>query len=281
MQHKIETTELRLPGSPWRRAGKYGAIMRMSMANNFAYIGEALFRSIFLVFIIFIFVQLWTLTYGVLGVERIGAYTLPQMVWYFAFAEAIMLSVPLLRRKVDEDVKTGELAYRMGKPYNYILYLAADYLGEWLARFLLNLLIGSLLALIFVGPIPFTLGGIASVLVLLAGAVALDFLGAACVSLLAFWIEETAPFYLIYRRMVMLLGGMMIPLDVFPEPLSSIARALPFSSIVYGPSRQWVSPTPGFFLETLLKVGIYGAFAFLIVFLLFRAGQRNVTVNGG
>jgi ABC-2 type transport system permease protein len=272
---------LKEPGSAFRRAGKYLAIMRMSMSNQFAYIGESLVRSIFLVLIIYVFVQLWTLTYGVLGRERIGEYSLAQMIWYFAFAEAILMSVPLLRRKVDEEVKSGELAYRLAKPYSYIFYLAADYFGEWLARFVLNLAIGSALAFILIGPIPFSLWGIASAFVVLAGAVVLDFLGAASIGLLAFWIEDTAPLSLIYRRLVMLLGGMMIPLDVFPEPLSSIAQSLPFAYMVYGPARQWVSPSEAFFWELLPKLAISLAVGVGIVFLLFRAGQRNVTVNGG
>ncbi len=272
---------IRNPSVWWKRGGKYAAILRISVANHFAYIGEALLRGIFLVLIIFIFVQLWTVTYSVLGTSRIGNYSLPQMIWYFAFAEAIIMSVPLLRRKVDDDVKTGGLAYRLSKPYNYILYLAADFAGEWIARFALNLVIGSALAFLLVGPITFTAGGVASALVLLAGAVVLDFLGAATVSLLAFWVEDTASFYLIYRRLVMLLGGMMIPLDVFPEPLSSIARSLPFSYIVYGPSRQWVAPTEGFFVEVLPGLIVTLLVAAGVVLLMFRAGQRNLTVNGG
>ena len=272
---------LRTPGPWWGRGGKYAAVLRMSMANHFAYIGEALLRGIFLVLIIFIFMQLWTATYSALGQSRIGDYTLPQMVWYFAFAEAIIMSAPMLRRKVDEDVKSGELAYRLSKPYNYILYLAADYAGEWIARFMLNLAMASALAFVLVGPITFAAWGIASTLVLLIGAVVLDFLGAAIMSLLAFWVEDTQPFNLIYRRLTMLLGGMMIPLDIFPEPLSSIARALPFSYIVYAPSRQWVSPTESFFVEVLPRLAISILVAGGIVFLMFRAGQRNVTVNGG
>jgi ABC-2 type transport system permease protein len=113
----------------------------------------------------------------------------------------------------------------------------------------------------------------------LAGA--FDFLASCAIALLAFWVEDTWAFDLIYRRLLMLLGGMMIPLDVFPEPLSSIARALPFSYIVYGPARLWVSPTPEFFMEMLLKLALALAVAGGIVFLLYRAGQRNVSVNGG
>ncbi len=287
MQAELTPTEikpsagLRGPG-PWpSRLGKYLAIARMSITNQFAYVGEALLRAIFLVLIIFVFVQLWNLTYGVLGRRTIGEYSLAQMIWYFAFAEAIILSVPLLRRKVDDDVKTGELAYRLTKPYHYLLYLAADYLGEWSARFVINLVIGCALALLLVGPIVFTWWGVAFAAVALAGAVVLDFLGALAVSLTAFWVEDTGPFYLIYRRLVMLLGGMMIPLDVFPEPLSSIARALPFSYIVYGPARLWVAPTPEFFTSILPGLGVFLFLAGLLVWRIYSTGQRNVVVNGG
>ena len=276
-----ESWALREPGRWWQRAGKYGAILRMSVVNNMAYASEMLLRSIFLVLIIFIFVQLWTLTYSVLGANAIPNYSLAQMVWYFAFAEAIVLSTPLLRRKVDEEVKSGDLAYRLNKPYHYILYLASDYFGELAVRFTLNFTIGIGLALLFVGPIAFTPAGVMAAAVILVGAVILDFMGAAAVSLLAFWVEDTASFYLIYRRLVMLLGGMMIPLDVFPEPLSSVARALPFSYMVYGPARLWVAPTPEFFMELaprLLLALIVGAG--LVIFI-FSRGLRNVTVNGG
>ncbi len=272
---------LRGPGPWWRRAGKYGAILRMSVINHLAYWSEVLLRGIFLVLIIFVFVQLWTLTYRTLGTTPLGEYNLAQMIWYFAFAEAIMLSTPLLRNKIDQEVKSGELAYRLNKPYNYVLYLAADYAGERLVRFGLLLGLGSLLALLFVGPIPFTLPGLAGAGLVLIGALVLDFLISCAIGLLAFWVEDTWAFDFIYRRMVMLLGGMMIPLDVFPEPLSSIARALPFSAIVYGPARLWVAPSPDFFTATLLRLIIALAIAAAVVALLYRAGQRNVTMNGG
>ncbi len=272
---------LRGPGPWWRRVGKYGAILRMSVVNHLAYWSEVLLRGIFLVLIIFVFVQLWSLTYRTLGTNQLGDYSLPQMIWYFAFAEAIILSAPMLRNKIDQEVKSGELAYRLNKPYNYVFYLAADYAGERLVRFGLMLGLGSALALLFVGPIRFTLPGLGGAVLVLVGAMVLDFLISCAIGLLSFWVEDTWAFDFIYRRMVMLLGGMMIPLDVFPEPLSSIARALPFSAIVYGPARLWVAPTPDFFITTLLRLIIALGIAAALVALLYRAGQRNVTVNGG
>lgn len=278
---QAERWPLREAGPWWSRGGKYGAVLRMSVANNLAYWSEFLFRGIFLVLIVFVFVQLWHVTYAVLGRDTIGGYTIAQMIWYFAFAEAIVLSTPGVRAKIDNEVKTGGLAYQLNKPYHYVLYLASDAAGERLVRFALNLTIGIVLSLLFAGPIPLTLGGLAGAAVITAGAFALDFMGYGLIGLLSFWVEDTYAFNLIYSRLVMLLGGMMIPLNVFPEPLASIARALPFSYMIYGPARMWVDPSFDFFVEMLVKLAIALLVAGALLALAFRAGLRNVTVNGG
>src|SRR5439155_15074726 len=114
---------------------------------------------------------------------------------------------------------------------------------------------------------PFTVGGLLAVGIILPAAMAFDFLISCAIGLLSFWVEDTWAFDFIYRRLVMLLGGMMIPLDIFPEPLSSIARALPFSYIVYGPTRMWVTPTPEFFAQMLLKLAVALLVAGTIVWL--------------
>src|SRR5579859_586109 len=134
---------LRERGSLGARVGKYGAVLTMSMTNNLAYAGEVILRSCFLVLLIYVFLQLWQTTYGVLHVPTIGGYSITAMIWYFAFAEAITLSAPRLATRIDQEVKSGDLAYRLNKPYSYILYLAADYTGERVVRFALNLAIST------------------------------------------------------------------------------------------------------------------------------------------
>jgi ABC-2 type transport system permease protein len=43
---------------------------------------------------------------------------------------------------------------------------------------------------------------------------------------------------------VLVLGGVLVPLELFPEPLGSIARALPFAALLYGPARTIVKFDP-------------------------------------
>ena len=42
---------------------KYAAIMRVSIANNLAYVMEVFFRALLLVVLVFVLGQLWTTTY--------------------------------------------------------------------------------------------------------------------------------------------------------------------------------------------------------------------------
>ena len=42
-----------------RSISKYAAITRINLLNNLAYIGELMYRSIFMVLILYVFVQLW------------------------------------------------------------------------------------------------------------------------------------------------------------------------------------------------------------------------------
>ena len=65
----------------------------------------------------------------------------------------------------------------------------------------------------------------------------LDFQGMFLIGLGAFWLEDTSGLLLIYSRVTMILGGMLIPLELFPESWQPVLRVLPFSSMVYGPAR--------------------------------------------
>jgi ABC-2 type transport system permease protein len=272
---------LRGPGPPGVRVAKYVAVLRMSVANNLAYLGEVALRSVFLVLLVYVFLQLWDTTYGALHTPTIGGFTLPQMIWYFAFAEAIIMSAPRLSGRIDQEVKSGDLAYRLNKPYSYILYLAADYTGERLVRFTLNLGISVALCLLLVGPIPFSVVGLPATALLVAGGWAIDFLALVSLGLLSFWVEDTFAFTFIYTRLVLLLGGTLLPLNVFPDWARGIAEALPFGYIIYGPARSLVGFDGGFWLSTLLRQGVAIAILGAVAGLIFRAGSRQVNINGG
>jgi ABC-2 type transport system permease protein len=203
------------------------------------------------------------------------------MLWYLAMTEAITLSAPRIAQEVDQDVRTGALAVQLIRPLEYPLARLWTTLGERLVRFALNGVVGAAIALLFVGPINFTAVGLLMFALALPLAFVLDFLGNFLIGLAAFWIEDTSGLTLIYSRVTMILGGMLIPLELFPERLQPILRALPFASIVYGPARLFVHPDAAFLADLVVRQGIAtGAFA-LIVTAIYRIALGRIHSNGG
>jgi len=260
---------------------KYTWLGLIAARSNLAYLGEVATRTLFLAVILYIFLQLWRVTYSETGAATLGGLTLAQMLWYLAMTEAIMLSTPRVAQEVDQDVRTGALAVQLIRPLDYPLARLWMTMGERLVRFGLNVAVGCTLALLLVGPIAFTPAGLLMFALTLPLAFGLDFAGNFLIGLAAFWIEDTSGLALIYSRMTMILGGMLIPLELFPAGMQPILRALPFAAIVYGPARMFVQPDPAFLADLAMHQGIAtGVFA-IAVALVYRIALGRIYSNGG
>ncbi|MGH2510793.1 MAG: ABC transporter permease, partial [Ktedonobacteraceae bacterium] len=241
---------------------KYVAVLRASVANNLAYMLEVIARALFLIALIFIIGELWKTTFAQHDSPLLAGFTANDMVWYVAAAEVIATSMPALTRRIDQEVRSGELAYLLGRPCSYILYNYAHYLGERIVRLVLNALIAGLVALVFVGPPHFVWQGVVAWPLAVFFAISIEFACYFAIGLLAFWTENTQSFTFVFSRLALVLGGVLAPIEVFPQPLRSIAQALPFSSILYGPARTLVhfemANFIGLFVQQVITLGVVG-----------------------
>src|SRR5579885_3344810 len=140
----MDTTlaRLRPRRSIWKRARfalqKYMAVLRVSAANNLAYMMEVFFRALLLVVLVFILAQLWKTTFSARGAHILSGFSIGDMIWYLAAAETIAMSMPALTRRIDMEVRSGQLAYLLVRPCSYVFYNFAQYLGERVVRFIIN-----------------------------------------------------------------------------------------------------------------------------------------------
>jgi ABC-2 type transport system permease protein len=264
-----------------RRWAKYWTALRVSVQNQLAYPGELWMRTIFIVLIMFIFSSLWHTTYGEMNAASFGGFTLTQMLWYLAITESVMLSRPRDSLRIDEEVRSGDVAYALIRPYSFVGYRYAQMLGERLVRFGINLAVAAPLAFLFSGGVGISAAGMLPGAVAIFTAISIDFLFVLAVSLLAFWIEDTSSMLFIYDRLLMIVGGMLLPLSLFPGPLEAIARALPFSAIINGPAQTLVLYEPGEFLILLVRQGLALAVAIVLALAVFELGVRRIHANGG
>ena len=115
------------------------------------------------------------------------SFSLSQMLWYLAITESILLSRPRDALRIDEEVRTGELAYQLARPYNYLVYRFAQMWGERLPRFVVTLAVAGALATLFSGGLGVGWRGFAVGVPALALALTLDYLFVLSIGLLAFW----------------------------------------------------------------------------------------------
>ena len=191
------------------------------------------------------------------------------------------MSMPQWTRRIDQEVRSGQLAYLLGRPCSYILYNFSHYLGERLVRFVMNALVGAVLALLVVGLPHLTWQGVLVWPLVVFLALSIEFVSYFCIGLLAFWTEETQSFAFIYSRMTLVLGGVLAPLEIFPQPLRSIAQVLPFSTILYGPARTLVHFEWQPFLWLLVQQSLTLAVGSLLLWSIYRIAIRRVNINGG
>jgi ABC-2 type transport system permease protein len=260
---------------------KYLAVMRVSIASNLAYMMEVFFRGLFLIVLIFVLGQLWKTTYSVRGAKLLSGFSISDMIWYLAAAETIATSMPALTRRIDQEVRSGQLAYLLGRPCSYIFYNFAQYMGERLVRFTINGIVAAVVALVFVGPPHLTWMGVVAWPPVTFLALCIDFVAYFSIGLLAFWTEDTNSFSFVFSRLTLVLGGVLAPLEIFPQPLRSIAQALPFSAILYGPARTLVHFELYPFLGLLEQQLITIAAGCVILLAIYSVAIRRVNINGG
>ena len=261
-------------------AGKYWAIFRTQLLNSLAYPADLLGRSLIIVVFMWVFMNLWRVTYGATGTRSIAGLTLADTMWYLMMAEAVMLSKRDLSNTISEQVKDGSVAYLLNKPFNFIIYHFAAGLGDSVLAFGSNLIIGSAVVWLMVGPPPGIAGWLlAAVAVVIAWL--LDFCFSALIGLSAFVVEDSNAFRFIYQKFLLVLGGLLIPLDFFPEWLQTIAFNLPFAWIIFGPARLFVDPSLARLGAVLTQQGIWLAVVGGAVWLFYRWAVARLVINGG
>lgn len=260
---------------------KYWAIAWISAKSNLAYVSEIGSRLVFLAIILYVFMCVWRATFANNPSDAFAGFSLNEIVWYLAFAESIIMSSPRVTPLVDEDVRTGAIAVQLVRPLSYPLYRLASNFGEQVVRFATTFFAAAVIALLLGGvPTNFATGLFFAMLVL-PFAFVLDFFGYLLVGLCAFWFEDTTGLALIYSRLTMIAGGMLLPLQLFPENLRVILKGLPFAYIVNGPSSLFVHPDITVLVTVLthqlLWIAVFGS----LVAAVYRKALGRVALNGG
>jgi ABC-2 type transport system permease protein len=261
---------------------KYLTILRVNSASSSVYLVNLISQSITVIFRVWIYTQLYRVTYQIAGTKEINDLSLAMVVWSLALAQSFQTAtIPSVTRMVDEEVKTGSIAYTINRPYSYILFHYFSFLGRLIPRLLTNLAIAIPASIVLVGLVRSSAIGWTAGAFLLFFGYLLDFSISMIIGLFAFWTEDTSAFRWIYNKGALVLGGLIVPLSLFPDSVRRAAEVLPFSQLYYSAARIMVNYDAGlfwrFFTTQITWIIVFSVIAFLV----FRKGVKNVSINGG
>ena len=264
-----------------RKARKYGLVARTSLQNGLAYRADFIFDGIFYAFVVFIFMQLWHAIYRQDPDGLIAGYSYVQILWYFIITEMLTFARSNVFEDLNQDIKTGGIAYLLNKPFHYLLYQCANGAGPILVKWFFNGLTGLILGSLLAGPLAgFSPLRLPWILLAMAGGLLLNFLTMACLGLSAFWLEENTAFYWIYQKLTFILG-LFLPVEFLPGWAQRIALCLPFPYINYGPARLAVAFSGPSCLRIVAVQFLYILGLALLAGWIFRKGVKRINVNGG
>lgn len=265
-----------------KQISKYGQVTRITMSNSLVYFWNFVSKNLFFVFILFVYLMLWKTIYGQKSEGTIAGLSLNAMIWYLITTELVTLSRTDIHSQINEDVKTGSIAYLLNKPYNYILYCFSYFMGEIGVKLVSNSLVGLAIGFVYVGPLRgFNFLHLPFIILSLLVGCTINFFIYICLALTTFWLEENNAFFWIYSKLVFTLGGMLIPLELFPGWLQNISKYLPFAYVTYVPAKLAVSFSFSSFISQFSIQMVYLAVFFLLAMGIYRKGVRNLNVNGG
>ncbi len=260
---------------------RYGFVLWTAARQQWTYRAEMAMRAAQMALFMGVFLALWSTAFGVSGRAELAGYSLPAMVWYLAMTETVTLSTSRVFMEIGQAVRSGDLAYTLARPMSYPFYQVAYSLGNSVPRFMMNLLTASAVVGLGTGRVAGSLPGFAAFLGMAALALVLDALIAVLIGLLAFWIEEISPVFWIYQKLLFTVGGLFLPLEMFPAGLRRLAEWLPFQFITYAPARAFVAFAPGEVLRAAAGQAAYIGLTAAAVTLVWRLAQRRMVVHGG
>jgi ABC-2 type transport system permease protein len=208
----------------------------------------------------------------------IGGYTAAQLTWYLATSEAVTVCLnSRMIERIGDEIADGSVAVEMLRPASMLGMRLCTELGACLPRLGACALAGFVLATITTDSGPSATALLLTVPALLL-AVACNLVGQHAVAAAAFWLRDAHSTWFLYQKLVFILGGMLIPLELLPSALRTVCFVLPFAAMAYVPARLASGHVEPWLLA--LQLGWLAVLAIGAI-AAFRAGQRRLEVVGG
>jgi ABC-2 type transport system permease protein len=250
---------------------------RRATSYRSAYVAGIITNAFFGALLSFVYIGV----YGAGG--SVGGFTLQDAVSYVWVAQAMITAGGgWLTFELADNVYSGQVANDIARPWSFYGYWLSRTLGERLFNLLMRGAITYLIGFLYFGarvPSPAELAFF--LLSLLLGNL-VSFGLSFALNLSAFWLVESAGIFTIATIVTLFFSGFLLPISFMPEPLATLARALPFQTMTGLPAQVFLGQiSGGAIAETLLLQLGWAVVLTGIGLAVERAAFRKLVIQGG
>ena len=258
-------------------AGKYYALWAMAFRQRLREPVVLLAAAIHYALFLCVFAQLYRV---LLADQPKGAHGPREYLWYIAITEWILCALPRFHLDIEQDVRIGDVAYQLTRPTSYLGFRLSIAAAEFCANLVLLAVVGLCVGFALVGAPEDPYALIAAVPLALLACL-LWMLCTAAIGLSAFWVHDTAPLFWVFQKSVFVLGGLWVPLQLYPDWLRTLALALPFSAMLYTPAQVVFGAGADDWALSLGRLIAWCAAAALVLHVVHARALRALDVHGG
>lgn len=249
---------------------KYWTIFRVNWQNSLEYRGPTFIYILGNLLYIVVLLYLWNAIYREGG--ALGEYTLSELFTYYVLQLMInSLVLSYVSWDIVDQIREGFFSNFLIKPLNYLTYWFTLNLSGKLLEGVFILIVGAVVALILASQLFIPPQGVPvfyflfSLVLGLVLAFEFEFL----IGVIAFWLIQVKSFKYMLQYIIFFFAGAVLPLDLFPGGLKTVAEWLPFQFLVYFPIQIFLgkeeAPMEGFLIAMIWILGLYLFLRFLLM----------------
>ncbi len=247
---------------------KYLSIFSVSLKERMTYRGDFLLGTILRFLPMVTTILLWQAIYTGSGQARQGsasvAFSYREMIAYLLLTNISRMfsSMPNLAGGIAREIREGTMKRYLIQPIDMIGYLLVYRIAHKVTYIIMSFVPYALLFFcaatsLTVFPTAPTLAAFALSLVL---SFMIGFFFEVSVGMVGFWFLEVTSLLYIVMTLNFFISGHMLPLDLLPEPWSSILKLLPFQYMAYFPAVVFLGKIKGAALVNYLLAHRFGPF---------------------
>ena len=219
---------------------------------------------------------------GLAEAGPMGGYNATDFAAYFLIVFFVrQMTAAWVYEELDREIRHGEMSPRLLRPFDPYWMFAAQHLTSVTMRLTIVLPVALLGFAVTGAALPLGPGNLALFALAVAGAWVIRFNMLYSVGLLAFWTDQAAALGNLEFTLYVVLGGALVPLDLFPAPVQQVLAFLPFAYILNFPVQILLGNLAG----AALLQGFAVQFLWIVLFvglrqLLWRKGLRQYAAVG-